>query len=235
MQTGWIKLYRKLLKWRWYHKSEMVHLLIHLVLSANHENKEWQGNTIKRGQLITGLKSLSKETGISVQTIRTCLNRLKSTSEVTSKSTNKFRIITIVKYEDYQQDDKKLTSKITSSLTNNQQTTNKQLTTNKNIKNNKNIILHSEETSQGKQINEIINLFKEINPNYKEWFKNTTQRSAVKSLLESVGYSKLTKAIEYNKKIFGEQFAPVITTPVQLKINYAKLRAFKERSKHGNK
>jgi len=138
MHKGWTKLHRKLLGWQWYHKSEMVHILIHLVLSANHEDGEWQGNKIKRGQLITGLQSLNKETGISVQTIRTCLSRLKSTGEITSQSTNKFRIITIIKYRDYQQDNYKSTSKITGNLTNNQQTTNKQLTANKNDKNEKN-------------------------------------------------------------------------------------------------
>ena len=40
---GWIKLHRKLMQWEWYHKSEAVHLLVHLVLDANHEDKKWEG------------------------------------------------------------------------------------------------------------------------------------------------------------------------------------------------
>jgi len=113
-------------------------LFIHFLLLANHEGATWQGLDIEKGQFITGLDKLHASTGISVQTLRTCINRLKSTGEITNKSTNKFRLITIVNWEDYQCDDKKVTSKSTNNLTNNQQTTNKQLTANKNDKNDKN-------------------------------------------------------------------------------------------------
>lgn len=108
--VGFIKLHRKLQQWEWYNKSEMVHLFIHLLINANSEDGEWQKQPIKRGQLITGLHSLSEKTGISIRTIRTCLDRLKSTSELTIKSTNKFSIITICKYDDYN-DNKKKTDK----------------------------------------------------------------------------------------------------------------------------
>jgi len=80
----------------------MVHLFIHLLLKANHEPGRWQGIEIKRGQLVTGRKQLSKETGISERSIRTCINRLKSTSELTSKTTNRFSIITLCNYDSYQ-------------------------------------------------------------------------------------------------------------------------------------
>jgi hypothetical protein len=136
---GWIKLHRKFREWGWYQNSEMVHLFLHFLLLANHKGGEWQGNKIKKGQFITGLDSLHKDTGISVQTIRTCINKLKSTSEITNKSTNKFRLITIIKWEEYQPKEEKLTSKSTGKLTNNQQTTNKQLTANKNVKKEKNV------------------------------------------------------------------------------------------------
>lgn len=138
MDQGWIKLHRQFIKWEWYQKSEMVHLFLHLLVSANHEEKSWQGNIVKRGQLITGLKVLQQDTGISAQTLRTCLERLKSTGEITTKSTNKFRLITLLNYDKYQNDERKLTSKSTVKLTNNQQTTNKQLTSNNNGKNEKN-------------------------------------------------------------------------------------------------
>jgi Fe2+ transport system protein B len=131
---GYVKLFRKFSKWEWYKKSEMVHLFLHFLLLANHEQGKWQGQIIEKGQFITGLNSLNEDTGISVQTIRTCIGRLKSTGEITYKSTNKNRLITIVNWEEYQI---KSTSKLTGELTNNQQTTNKQLTANKNDKNNK--------------------------------------------------------------------------------------------------
>jgi hypothetical protein len=67
--------------------------------------------------------------------------KLKSTNEITSKSTNKYTIITVVKWEEYQLLCEKSTNKSTSKLTNDQQTTNKQLTTDNKYNNiNKEII-----------------------------------------------------------------------------------------------
>lgn len=83
------------------------------------------GETIPRGSFVTSLDSLGKELGLSVQEIRTALKHLISTGELTSKSTNKYRIITVVNYEMYQQVNKQPNSPLTS----NQQATNKQLTT----------------------------------------------------------------------------------------------------------
>jgi hypothetical protein len=132
-------LYRKLIEWGWYKDSAMVHLLIHFLLLANHKENVWQGHVIKAGQFITGLESLSKSTGISRQTIRTCINRLILTGEITNKSTNKNRLITIVNWAQYQSSPDKLTSTLIGKVTNNQQAANKQLTANKNDKNDKNI------------------------------------------------------------------------------------------------
>jgi hypothetical protein len=134
---GWIKTHRKLQEWEWYNNSNMVHLLIHLVLSANHKDGNWRGQVVKRGQLITGFKSLNSITGISIQSLRTCLERLKSTSEITIKATNKNSLITILNYDFYQSTELKEidTNKQT---THDQQTINMQSTTNKNVKNVKN-------------------------------------------------------------------------------------------------
>ena len=133
--NGWIKLHNKFLKWGWLAKSEMVSLFIYLLLTANYEDKNWQGIVIKRGQTFVGRKKLSKTLGISQQTIRTCLTRLKATSEITTKTTNKYTVITIVKYNEYQTTQQKTTTKTTKKSTNNQPTTNQQLTTPKEYKN----------------------------------------------------------------------------------------------------
>lgn len=138
--SGWIKIHRKFLDWQWFEKSEAVHLFIYLLLKANHKDSQWQGIDIKRGQFISSLGKISTDTGISLQSIRTLLNKFEKTNEIELKSTNKFTIVTICKYECYQ-DENEETNK---QLTNKQQTTNKQLTTNKNDKkekNNKEVIL----------------------------------------------------------------------------------------------
>jgi len=102
----------------------MVHFFIHLLLTANFVKGKFQGVDVERGQLVTGIKKLNADTGISEQSIRTCIKRLKLTGEITTKSTNEFTVITIVKYNDYQQYEKKLTIKQTTKSTNGEQTAN---------------------------------------------------------------------------------------------------------------
>lgn len=132
--SGWIKLHRKILDWEWYSDINTCRVFIHLLLTANYEDKKWHGLVIKRGQLVTSWLHLSEETGLGVQSVRTSIGKLKSTGNLTVKSTNKFTLLTIEKYEEYQQDDRILTGNLTGNLTGKQQTTNKQLTTTKEYK-----------------------------------------------------------------------------------------------------
>jgi DNA-binding transcriptional MerR regulator len=134
--SGWIKIHRKFLDWEWFNKSEAVHLFLYMLIKANHKDAKWQGNDVKRGQFISSLGNISNATGISIQQIRTILKKLEKTNEIEVKSTSQFTIVTICKYECYQ-DENETTNK---PLTNNQQTTNKPSTTNKNDKKEKNTI-----------------------------------------------------------------------------------------------
>lgn len=135
---GWIKLHRKLLNWEWYTDSNMVHLFIHLLLKANHEPGNWRGVYVKRGQVITGRKKLSQETGISERTIRTCLNRLKSTSELTTEPTNGYTIITISHYDSYQLSESQSDQQTDQPNANDRPASDQRPTTNKNNKNDNN-------------------------------------------------------------------------------------------------
>jgi hypothetical protein len=148
MNDGWVKIHRKMTSWEWFRDSNMVHLFLYFLLLANHGERKWQGITVKKGQFITGLYSLHEATGISIQSLRTCVKRLKSTNEIEVIPTNRFSLITIVKYEDYQVGGGRLTNKNIK----NQQTTNKQLTTNKNVKNDKkNILAKARQLSDNKK------------------------------------------------------------------------------------
>lgn len=119
--NGFVKIHRKLVRWGWYQDNVVKGVFLHLLLTANFEDMPWQGITIKRGQLVTNLQRMSNELGFSVQQIRTALKKLASTNEITSKSTNKFSLITIVNWEEYQSCKDLSTSKSTSTLTNKQQ------------------------------------------------------------------------------------------------------------------
>lgn len=140
---GWIKAHRSLLDWEWHTDPNMVSLWMHLLVLANFEDKRWKGMVIKRGQLVTSISRLSETTGISQQSLRTCLAKLEQTQEINKQTTNKFTIITILKYDSYQQCDCSENVTTNKQLTNNQQTTNKQLTTTKERKNNINNNINS--------------------------------------------------------------------------------------------
>jgi len=128
--SGWLKLHRAFSEWEWADEPNMVALFIHLLLTANFEDKNWKGIPVKKGQLIAGRKKMAETTGISEQGIRTCLERLKSTKEVTISSVSKYSIITITNWEKYQD-----TNQISNhEVTNNQPATNQQLTTPKELK-----------------------------------------------------------------------------------------------------
>jgi hypothetical protein len=201
MDNGWIKLHRKFIKWGWYQKSEMVHLFLHFLLLANHQGKEWQGREINRGQFVTGLKSLKKDTGISIQTLRTCIRRLISTGEITNESTNKYRIITLINWGDYQGDSKKVTSKSTGKPTNNQQTTNKQLTSNKNVKNVKNDNKYSPTSFEVRMSELLYSLIKERNPNHKRPnFQNWAEHIDKMKRIDKRTESEIEGAIRWSQQ-----------------------------------
>lgn len=101
---GWITLHRKFLTWEWFDKPEMVQLFIWLLLNANYADKKWQGQVIKRGQILTTTPKIMEALRLTEQQTRTCIGRLKSTGEITCKSTNKYTIITICNYDRYQDD-----------------------------------------------------------------------------------------------------------------------------------
>jgi len=109
------------------------------LLRANHSDTTaiigFQKISLRAGQFIFGRSAASKELKMSVQKIRTCLESLKKLENLTIKSTNKFSIITIAKWNTYQSKETRSNHQVNQQLTNNSPATNQQLTTDKNVKN----------------------------------------------------------------------------------------------------
>ena len=103
---NWIKLNRSILEWEWYDDINTKVLFIHLLLTVNYEPKKWHGITIDRGQRVVSLAELAEETGLSIQNIRTAINHLKSTGELTRTLTRTLTgqvpLVTIENYNKYQ-------------------------------------------------------------------------------------------------------------------------------------
>ena len=136
--AGWIKLHRSIKDWEWYGDINVRLVFIHCLLKANYEDKKWQGKLVKRGSFLTGRDVLADEIGISVRSIRTALTKLKSTSDLTIKTTSQGTLVTLMNYDKFQSLGDEATSGTTSGTTNERPANDQQTTTTKKLKKSKN-------------------------------------------------------------------------------------------------
>lgn len=223
---GWVTLHRKFLQWEWFDKPEMVQLFIYLLLMAGHTERKYRGVVLQRGELVTSMPAIMKDTKLSEQQTRTCIKRLKSTGEITCKSTNKFTIITICNYDRYQSDFFEANGQTNRQT--NIQATDKQRTSNghnnnnnviikqcNNINNNISVCNNSAHTREDKERDLIFQIFffkNFINPaaeverfynNYEAqgWVRGNGQK-----IVDRIAVAKHWEQEEKDKKRFPEQF-----------------------------
>ena len=134
MNESYIKLFRKFKEWEWYDDINTKVLFLHLLLSVNYKDKKWKGQEIKKGEIITSLNHLAEETKLTKQQIRTSLSKLKSTQEITYKSTHSYTHITLVNWGKYQCGEENITQQITHKSTNEQHSDNTAITLTKERK-----------------------------------------------------------------------------------------------------
>ena len=129
--NGFVKIHRQMVEWGWYDDPNTKALFLHLLLTATYKDAEYRGYKLKPGDAVVGFKSLSETLGMSVKQVRTAMEHLESTGEITRKATNKFSIVTIANWELYQLEDDERANK--------GQTKGKQRATSKEYKNKRNI------------------------------------------------------------------------------------------------
>ena len=138
---SYIKLDRKLMTWGWKDVPEMVALWIDILIQANCFPNEWHGEIYEEGTFPTSVEKLSISTGLSVRTVRTCLERLKKSGEIEVETTNRGTKIKVVKWGEYQgcddAGDEPIDKPSDKQATNSRQTTDNQPTTLKESKESK--------------------------------------------------------------------------------------------------
>ena len=99
---GWIRLDRKSF-WNsnWCNNSKVMHLFLYLLISASIDDDEWCGIPLKRGQLATSRRQIAIKTGMSEDTVRSCLLKLLDLKEITMSVVGIHTVITICDYEKY--------------------------------------------------------------------------------------------------------------------------------------
>ena len=226
MNQGWVTLQRKILDWEWYNDHQTTRLWIHILLKANHKDKRYQGKLVPKGSFLTGRDVLANETGLTVQQIRTSLSRLKSTSEITIKSTNKGSHIFITRWDDYQSIDHETTSKSTSKLTNEQPASNQQVTTNNNVNNDNNVNNNNNKArkkfkkpkilnTKSKDLEEVVNFYNQVfekdisstkgfEKNFSDWIKihdlNKIKLAVQNAYNDKYWHDKMTLTILFRQK-----------------------------------
>lgn len=114
---SYIKLDRKLLDWEWFKDPTTTHLWLYILLKANHKEKMWHGIVVEPGNFITSEFTMSAETGLSRQQIRSSLKKLITTNEITKHSTKTYTQITVMKWAEYQGNGEKATNRTTNKPT----------------------------------------------------------------------------------------------------------------------
>lgn len=208
---GWIKVHRKLVDWEWYNDINVKVVFLHLLLTANHKEKQWKGQTILRGQKLTSIEHLADDVGLTIQQTRTALKKLKSTHEITIKTTNKNTLITIEKFNNYQfeidEDNKQNNKQFNNLITNNQQTNNKQITTNKNEKNDNNDNIKKEKNKKRKTFEEVLaenNCSEELESSIRDFID---MRKTIKKPMTSKALELLFKNLEKLTNLEEEKIA----------------------------
>lgn len=136
---GWIKLHRKILDNPIITKdSDFLAVWIYLLLNTTHKEYDvlFKGKriTLKKGQLITGRKSIAEKLKIDENKVQRILKTLETEQQIEQQSSNKNRLITIIAWNKYQQDEQQTEQQ----LNNKRTTSEQQVNTNKNVKNIKN-------------------------------------------------------------------------------------------------
>lgn len=135
MELGYVKFHRKSLEGGLIKNHRLWVFWTWTLLKASHKTRVQQVGfeeiEIDPGQFVTGRKAAAAELGMTERQVRTCIKSLSESGKIAVKTTNRFSIITVLKWNTYQGN----------GIADDQQATNKrpagdqQATTNKNDEN----------------------------------------------------------------------------------------------------
>ena len=141
---------------------------------------------------------MAEATGLGVQSIRTSLNRLKSTGELTVEITNSYSLIQVNNWQKYQDTNTQTNRRTNSQLTGDQQATNnKQELKNERIKEKKNNTLGDLQSPEGSLFETFWNHYpRKVGKGdaKKVWNRIKGVKSLLPNILEMIEIQKRTEA-----------------------------------------
>jgi hypothetical protein len=209
--NGFVKLDREIVNWEWYQDSKTKDIFIHCLVKANYNDKKWQGTLIKRGSFVTSYDRLAKELNMSVQNIRTGINKLKSTGELTSRATTRNTTLIVNNYNLYQ---------ITNKPTNNQLTTTKKIIDNSiTVRDFKFSVINEnfiDDVFTFKKIVESVNCLPS-KANFDSW------ATSLRLLHNQVGEKQYLYALNWYSNNIGKQYIPECYSAISFREKWDKI------------
>lgn len=102
MISGFIKIDRKITEWGWWSDDTVFRFFVGIILLANFKDSFFKEKLVERGSFITSIPKLCAYFEMSERKVRRCLTSLKETGEIIDEANNHFRKITIINYNEYQ-------------------------------------------------------------------------------------------------------------------------------------
>ncbi len=207
-----------------FQNEKALKIWIWCLLRANHKSNNFllgrKKMTVEKGQFIMGLNKASEHLNLAKSTIYYWLKFLEEEGQVELQKTNKYTLVKIKNWSEFQDVELKKNSKKTLKETNKKD---------KNVKNEKNK-QELADKSASKEINKIMAIFGKINPTIN--YGHRTQRTSAGDLIKQFGFSEVERIAELAVSIQGRQYAPTITNPYLLKTKFADLGVYIQREKN---
>lgn len=239
---GFIKIHRKILNWEWYSDINTTRIFFHLLLTANFKPNKWHGHDIARGQLITSLANLAKSTSLSVRSVRTSLTKLKTTQELTIKTTKTFSLITLTNYDLYQEinlkNDTDNDTRVDTLPTHDRQSSDTRPTTTKEgkevkkVKEDKNLKYYP--LVEGLIFVLEATLKKSLSNSKKSWSEEIRKLIEIDLEPRTNAIEDVKRAIQAISDNFGKEYFPIIQSAASFREKFIKIENYLTRSQ-GNK
>lgn len=102
LKNGFVKIQREFTTWRWYEEDKTKSVFLHLLLTANYEDKEWKSIIVKRGSRVASYRKIADELGMSEKSVHVAINHLIRSNDVAVNSTNQYTVFSVICYDDFQ-------------------------------------------------------------------------------------------------------------------------------------
>ena len=185
-KKGWVKLQRQFVNWQWFKDGPTLHVFVYMLCNANNAaNFNCHGTVLQPGQLITGRKAIATACGLTERAVRTAINHLKTTNEITTTTTNKFTVVTLTNWAKYQNKGAETTNKTTNKQSNERPTTDH--------------IQEYKEYKEDKEVRPTPEILPDVIPGWQRWMLETQtfQEMALMSVahIQRLTFAQLTEYI----------------------------------------